>query len=92
MAVNFKTKNKRQLNIAKAFFKFLKERGIYDKFIEYNEKAKLHDPITFSIGLGFYLIGDAFQWSNTEEGIMFWSGVSNEWIRYFDANKEKILQ
>lgn len=75
--------------ILKRFYSFLKENNIYDVFL-YNcylfgdNKCIIENMVYFvTIGIkqynGIYLIGDAFDWSETSEGIQFWNEINKKW-------------
>jgi hypothetical protein len=75
--------------ILKRFYSFLKENNIYDVFL-YNcylfgdNKDIIENMVYFiTIGIkqynGIYLIGDAFDWSETSEGLQFWNEINKKW-------------
>jgi hypothetical protein len=75
--------------ILKRFYSFLKENNIYDVFLYNcylfsNNKDVIENMVYFiTVGIkqynGIYLIGDAFDWSETSEGIQFWNEINKKW-------------
>jgi len=83
----------------KEFVRFLKENGVYDKFIYNCENVisssyftKTYKSLeTFCTDIKkkdyFY---DSFDWENSTEGHTFWSKINGKWLNYLDNMNESI--
>jgi len=78
----------------KDFVKFLKDNGVYDKFI-HNCKIAVTNSLnfvktwktieTFCIDIIKYrYIRDSFDWRKTKEGYNFWSKINEKWRGYLN--------
>lgn len=81
-------KNKNDRMILKTFYEFLLSKKIHDKYfnyyIKYNCNVTKEDFINYLIyatyyGKGHNFFTTAFTWSNTKEGVKYWSNINDEW-------------
>lgn len=61
-----------------AFFDFLHEKGVYEKYIEYRDDQHARN-ITLHSYVMLWVEVCGFSWAKTDEGPEFWNNVSNEW-------------
>lgn len=61
-----------------AFFDFLREKGVYEKYIEYRNDQYARNITLHSYVMRWVDVCD-FYWVKTDEGPEFWNNVSNEW-------------
>jgi len=76
----------------KLFKEFLLKHSIYRKYaIELNKYWKYHKTYNESYDdfIGTFsrhpikIVIASFQWSNTDDGVLYWDAVSNEWEKYY---------
>ena len=66
----------------KKFIKFLKDEGVFQRFVYYTMKRYKGDPYEFlrrSRPDLFVLV--AFPWKDTVEGDVFWFIIHLEWVK-----------
>ena len=70
------------------FFRFLKENGLFGRYLKYYKINKLNEkrPLyKFLNGYDpFVYISNAFSWDETEEGFDFWEEKHSEWVRTYE--------
>ena len=69
------------------FYNWLKRRDLLDAYNEGIKIRPLHS--TQSIRRGKDLLIDAFYWSATPQGHMFWLHMQMKWIRYLNRKQKK---
>lgn len=68
------------------FVKFLMDSSCYVEFIENLYKGRgidLHTYMTRTPPISF--ISDSFVWSDSKQGITFWSDIDKKWMKYFKS-------
>lgn len=86
-------------NMKEKFIEFLKERGIYEKFVGcvYLNKDRNRSFIqtrdfedVFKKPENTY-IDQSFDWGKTEDGGEYWNNIYNEWMEILKASQKKPL-
>lgn len=66
---------------------FLKEKGIYTKFISNANNNKY--PLVYSrMGMTIF---NAFSWNDTKEGSTFWCNMHREYLKFLEEQINKQL-
>ena len=68
----------RKQKMERAFFDFLRKKGVYEKYIEYRNDQYARNITLHSYVMRWVDVCD-FYWVKTDEGPEFWNNVSNEW-------------
>ena len=63
------------------FRRFLKDRKVYENYIE-NNKGESDNP---------YEYFDGFHWDSSKEGYEYWSDLDSEWFEYLDKKERDYL-
>lgn len=77
----------------KEIVQWLKDKGVYDKFIHYVENDELNDEDEvqsyISGEMGIMTLEYSFDWVTTEEGSDFWANIDNEFLEWVEYDKIK---
>lgn len=75
-------KHNNNLNIIYAFTRFLKEEGVYAKYIKYRcgaSKTKYYLKNGDFPASAVRYVSGAFNWSTTPERHRFWQAINSDW-------------
>lgn len=84
--------NFKEVGVRKYFAEFLREKGVYDQFVNNLYIQNPCQPITISLlnssDTGRYYL-DSITWSRTPEGRVFWAQLTCEWEARFNTLKSE---
>lgn len=73
------------------FSRYLKENGLFSRYLEYYKKDEINKnrPLQWFLRVidPFEYISNAFTWDETEEGFDFWAEKHSEWVSIYNKNK-----